>query len=194
MSIQIAEGPAEQLTLSAQERFAELTADAVIRHLFAIGMHAASAQAIDPQPEVREKLEQLISEADTALRVLRAGLIEMAAEPNPSHAHNEGAMSGKRLRTKVVPDGDKRHIVRLSGELDRATGDDAHAYLVGIAGSTIVVDLAELTFLDSAGVMALVTAKEIVDHNGRRLELRGGQRRQIRRVFELCGFDQLLDT
>jgi anti-anti-sigma factor len=185
--------PADQNSLTARERFAML-GDSVVRHLFAVGMHAAHVQAVYPQPkQVQEALEDLISEADSAIRELQTGLVEMAGESNPSHAESEGERSAKNGWIKVIADCGKQHVVRLSGELDLAWADDALAQLIGIAASTVVVDLSELTFLDSTGVLALVRAKENVEQNGHRLELRGAQTRPVRRVFELCGFGQLLD-
>jgi anti-sigma B factor antagonist len=56
------------------------------------------------------------------------------------------------------------HIVTLRGELDMASAPDLADALVEIAGSTVVVDLADLAFMDSTGISALVVARNrIVD-------------------------------
>jgi hypothetical protein len=65
---------ADQHSLAAREQFAML-GDSVVRHLFAVGMHAAHVQALYPQPkQVQKALEDLISEADGAIRELQTGL------------------------------------------------------------------------------------------------------------------------
>ncbi len=52
------------------------------------------------------------------------------------------------------------HVVVLRGELDMAASDGLSDWLMEIAGSTVVADLSELTFLDSSGISALVIAKK----------------------------------
>lgn len=59
------------------------------------------------------------------------------------------------------------HVVALHGELDIVSAYDLALALVGVAGSTVVVDLAELTFMDSTGVTALVMAKKRIQAEGR---------------------------
>jgi anti-anti-sigma factor len=52
--------------------------------------------------------------------------------------------------------------VELHGELDIASVDGLTDALVEIAGSTVVVDLSGLTFMDSTGIGALVMARNRV--------------------------------
>jgi anti-sigma B factor antagonist len=52
------------------------------------------------------------------------------------------------------------NIVELHGELDLASADGLAAALVETAGSTLVVDLADLSFMDSSGIGALVAARK----------------------------------
>jgi anti-anti-sigma factor len=58
------------------------------------------------------------------------------------------------------------HIVALQGELDIASVNGLVDALVEIAGSTIVVDLSGLTFMDSSGIGALVVARNRVLSKG----------------------------
>jgi anti-sigma B factor antagonist len=51
------------------------------------------------------------------------------------------------------------HIVALHGELDLASADGLADALVEVAGSTVVVDLSDLTFMDSTGISALAVAR-----------------------------------
>ena len=59
------------------------------------------------------------------------------------------------------------HIVSLHGELDIVSAYDLAMALVEIAGSTAVVDLSELTFMDSTGISALVMARKRILGDGR---------------------------
>ena len=58
------------------------------------------------------------------------------------------------------------HIVALHGELDLASADGLAEALVEIAGSTLVVDLADLSFMDSSGIGALVVARKRIRAKG----------------------------
>jgi len=62
-------------------------------------------------------------------------------------------------------------VVALVGELDLASADGLVASLIGVPGSPVVVDLAQLSFLDSSGISALVLAKNQMDEVGRTLLL-----------------------
>ena len=76
--------------------------------------------------------------------------------------------------------------VTLNGELDLATAPKLADALADIPDSTVVVilDLSELTFMDSAGLHVILTARNRLADVGRRLMLvPGGQ--QVQRVFEL---------
>ena len=59
------------------------------------------------------------------------------------------------------------NIVALRGELDMGSADGLADALVEVAGPTVVVDLSDLTFLDSAGISALVVARNRILTNGR---------------------------
>jgi anti-sigma B factor antagonist len=85
---------------------------------------------------------------------------------------------------------DSGHLVRLRGELDMAAATDLLDWLVEIAGSKLIIDLSELTFMDSSGVAVMAQAK---DHLGDALVL-SRPRSNVRRVFELTGLaDWLTD-
>jgi anti-anti-sigma factor len=78
--------------------------------------------------------------------------------------------------------------VHLAGELDlaaapglRATLHDAQA-----RAHVVVLDLRRLTFMDSAGVHAILRASTVAQRAGRRLILLRGQR-QVDRLLALAG-------
>lgn len=59
------------------------------------------------------------------------------------------------------------HMVALHGELDIVSAYDLALALVEVAGSTVVVDLSDLTFTDSTGISALVMARKRILADGR---------------------------
>ncbi len=59
------------------------------------------------------------------------------------------------------------HVVALHGELDIVSAYDLALALVEVAGSTTVIDLSGLTFMDSSGISALVMAKNRILADGR---------------------------
>jgi anti-sigma B factor antagonist len=63
------------------------------------------------------------------------------------------------------------HVVPLSGELDVATATGLPEMLVAIAGSTVVVDLADVSFMDSSGIAAMVIARNPITEQGDRMVL-----------------------
>jgi anti-anti-sigma factor len=86
------------------------------------------------------------------------------------------------------------HTISLSGELDLATAADVQRELERVEATdaqSIVLDLSELTFMDSTGVRLLVTAHARSRTDSNRLTLlRGG--RAVQRILQLSGVDTLL--
>lgn len=94
---------------------------------------------------------------------------------------------------------DARHgvaSVALSGELDMATVPVLNHQLGAVeqgGAKTIVLDLRELTFVDSSGLHALVGAYNRSELNGHRILLVGASR-SLRRLCEMTGTEFLLTT
>jgi len=84
------------------------------------------------------------------------------------------------------------HVVALAGELDIADATRLRDQLVSGAHSTVTVDLADLSFIDAAGLSALVSARRVLTDAGHTLRLRH-PRPQVRRVFALVDLAHLLD-
>lgn len=87
--------------------------------------------------------------------------------------------------------GDGVHVITLHGDLDMANAARVRDLLVGVAGSTVVVDLANLEFLDSSGIAALLGARTRILASGNEFQLRGA-RGIVRRVLEMTGLAHLL--
>lgn len=83
-------------------------------------------------------------------------------------------------------------FVVVHGELDFAGAVPLKERLMETGAAMVVVDLAELTFVDAAGISALLSAREELGREGRRLVLRGALP-QTRRVFDVLGLAHLLE-
>jgi anti-sigma B factor antagonist len=86
-------------------------------------------------------------------------------------------------------------VVRPTGDLDAYTAPELRSRLQGVTGTDtriVVVDLSGVTFIDSAGLGALVGAH-------RRMREAGGVLRIVQppplvgRAFELTGLNEVLD-
>jgi anti-sigma B factor antagonist len=80
-------------------------------------------------------------------------------------------------------------VISVSGELDLASSPALEEELERVAKSdatVIVVDLAELEFMDSTGLSVLVRAHQRAEENGRRLGLVNGSQ-QVQRLLTLTG-------
>ena len=81
-------------------------------------------------------------------------------------------------------------LIRLRGELDIVTAP-AFVDALSEANSEIVVDFADLAFLDASGLGALARGGELAEAHGNRLVVVNvGPLAQ--RMFELTGLDHLL--
>ena len=85
--------------------------------------------------------------------------------------------------------------IALSGELDMATVDvlaDALTICERDGGKAIMLDLRDLTFMDSSGLRAFLQARARSEENGQSLLLVAPSR-PVRKVFEVAGVESLLD-
>jgi anti-anti-sigma factor len=83
--------------------------------------------------------------------------------------------------------GDGR-IFTLSGELDASTSRGLPEQLQGPPGGLIVVDLSELTFMDSSGLGAIHVARRLAIKDGGMLVVSRPQP-IVHRVLQLTGLD-----
>ncbi|MFB9239464.1 STAS domain-containing protein [Plantactinospora siamensis] len=99
-------------------------------------------------------------------------------------------MAGFEARTTTD---DGYAVVRLVGECDLAVRDQfTSAVLAALDGAPcVVIDLADLRFMDSSGIHVLVVGHQTALERGHRLYVRnaGGA---VARVLALTGLDDLL--
>ena len=94
------------------------------------------------------------------------------------------------LAYQVTSDG--RATVRVRGELDIATADQAYAYLRDVVDSQdgpVTMNLAELTFCDAAGLGVLARVAGYARRSGRSLKLTAA-RPSLLRIMRITGMDQ----
>ena len=102
-------------------------------------------------------------------------------------------MSANRFTIVEDRTGDQR-ILRLGGELDLASAAEFEARLAELVASRseTVVDLSELSFMDSTGLALLIAASKQAEAGGGRLSVRAPAP-PVRRMMELCGVVGLID-
>ena len=85
-------------------------------------------------------------------------------------------------------------VITVSGELDIHTAPDLTEVLSpGIAaGQPVIVDLTDVTFMDSSGLSVFVTALKRAREAGTTLTLVVSEPR-VMRVFSITGIDTLID-
>ena len=84
-------------------------------------------------------------------------------------------------------------ILSLKGRMDATTSPEAEAHLTHLldGGSRIIiVDLADLEYISSAGLRVLLAALKRLKQSGGELRLASLQP-EIRKVFEIAGFHRL---
>ncbi|WP_433044796.1 STAS domain-containing protein [Dactylosporangium sp. CS-033363] len=97
-----------------------------------------------------------------------------------------------RFEAVTAVDG-RRAAVTLSGECDLAAREECMAVLMGAVDTApvVVVDLGGVTFLDSSGVHALVTAYRAAQDRGGRLSVVGAAG-MVAHVLDITGVGGLL--
>jgi anti-anti-sigma factor len=113
------------------------------------------------------------------------------AAHEPSHDELDVAFGELTMRSERERD---RHTIAVSGEIDIANAGEVEQELVRVEASdasAIVLDLSEVTFMDSTTVRLLLTADARSRHDGRRLALRRPSA-SVRRVLRLVGIEDRL--
>ena len=77
-------------------------------------------------------------------------------------------------------------VVTFRGELDVASAHGLAEALIALAGSTVVIDLTDLAFMDSSGIAALVKARNRITDESHRLVLTRPAD-NVRKVLEIVG-------
>ena len=86
--------------------------------------------------------------------------------------------------------------VQVRGDVDLSTSPELGDTLTGAidGGNSVVLDLSEVTFIDSTGLNTLIRALKACETNGGALALGPKLPAQVSRVFEITGLDDLFPT
>jgi anti-anti-sigma factor len=120
---------------------------------------------------------------------------DQAAPDGGSHGAMEATLDCAQaaqleLACQVTIDG--KATVRVRGELDIATADQAYAYLRDVMDSQdgpVTMNLAELTFCDAAGLGVLARIAGYARRSGRCLKL-SAARPSLLRIMHITGMDE----
>jgi len=96
--------------------------------------------------------------------------------------------------TIQVTSGPEAYTIVLSGEADLlGTPKIEEALKTACAGNSelVVIDLRNLTFIDSSGLYALVTGHELCRARGQELQIVPGPA-NVQRLFQLTGMNEVL--
>jgi anti-sigma B factor antagonist len=87
-------------------------------------------------------------------------------------------------------------VVTVRGDVDATTAPELRACLLAVlerpGAADVEVDLTDVTFLDSAGLTALVVAHRAAERAGRVLRIRCGAGRAVTRPLALTGLTTVL--
>jgi anti-anti-sigma factor len=131
---------------------------------------------------------------------LQAGLSEAAgpgddraAEPEASHLAPIAGGSQDPIVKWQIEETPEATVIRLQGEVDLGNADQLVAVLdAALArGAHIVLDLADLTYIDTTGWHVVVNCDTRARQRGRRLLL-CALPRTIRKVFKIIGLEALI--
>jgi anti-anti-sigma factor len=94
-----------------------------------------------------------------------------------------------------IQSSEDRTLVTLSGELDAATANLLYDQLSDLEVEDVqhvVLDLAQVTFMDSTGLGVIVTEHKRLEHTKGSLTIFSPPS-SVRRLFEITGLDGVLD-
>lgn len=99
-----------------------------------------------------------------------------------------GAVSARTFAIRTGPEWDAT-VITVSGELDLASADQLDEAVRHAEESTttrwIVVDLEDVSFLDSTGLSMLLEARKRARENGNRLRFVRSRHDQVKRLLSL---------
>jgi anti-sigma B factor antagonist len=100
--------------------------------------------------------------------------------------------NGNLLSVRVEPAGERTSIVAVAGELDLSTMTQVEGRLFEELGARrdLIVDLTELSFIDSSGIGLLIQAFKAADGAPMHTVIAPGS--QVERVFAIAGINRAL--
>jgi anti-sigma B factor antagonist len=100
-----------------------------------------------------------------------------------------GGLYGVAVRIETRPGADGQAVLHVSGEVDIQFSDELRdAGLTAASDSGLMMELSEVTFIDSSGLAALIQINNTFSVDGRVLTLVAPSR-SVRRILELTGLN-----
>jgi anti-anti-sigma factor len=118
----------------------------------------------------------------------------LQAEAQRAHRHDTYPRRAPRLFSCRVVYGAGRVTLSLGGELDVMAAAEARSALLSLEparGGTLVIDLRDLSFMDSTGVRLILQAMDTADRHGAGLVLIKGPE-AVQRALEVVGLAEQL--
>lgn len=97
------------------------------------------------------------------------------------------------LKVKKVSEGTK-HYLEVAGELDAYTAPELRQKLIPLVeqkGHTLIVDLSDVTYMDSTGLGVFVGAIKAEKRHQSEVILKNMTER-VRRLFDITGLDEIM--
>jgi anti-sigma B factor antagonist len=98
------------------------------------------------------------------------------------------------LRLVIVRQTDNVCLVRALGEIDLATVRDLDLVLTQVQSDSLVLDLWDVTYIDSIGIGVLLSASRRARHNRRGFAVVAEPNGPVGRVFDLTGVTAALSV
>lgn len=102
-----------------------------------------------------------------------------------SHSKSRNVI-GPTFEIETVANGSRPEVV-VHGEIDITSAPALDEALSGMHGDSVVVDLSQVTFIDSTGLRVLVMARTRLEADGSRLVLRAADDSPVVRTMRLAG-------
>ena len=102
-------------------------------------------------------------------------------------------LTGWPLAIKVTMEQDSVRVA-MEGEIDLATADEAAAAIQAAAriGTRVVVDLSEVSFIDSTGLLVLLRLSSHDKHDGGQLSFIASKHASVKRMLAVTGISEFL--
>lgn len=85
---------------------------------------------------------------------------------------------------------DGARVYRVGGDIDLATAPDLEATLSTADAEVVVLDLADVGFIDSTGLRSIVAAHESAEADGAELRIIAGSK--VNRLLQITGLESRL--
>jgi anti-sigma B factor antagonist len=114
-------------------------------------------------------------------------------DPAPARVDTQGIRPPAAFEIVATPLRQGLALLLLRGELDLAAAASLRSQVDSVAGMGLIIDLREVTFVDSSALRELLHARDALERRGGRLVL-SGVPSAVQRLLELTGTAELFDT